>query len=354
MWKLLFASHSLGRIWNMEVRVAYLLYLFIFSMALAAGMRDGLGIFFLTALLYVSLFFFVFLHEMGHTLAAWREGAKVLRILLYPLGGMAEISGQLPGPVAEIEVALAGPVVSFFLAGLFALPQLLVAGEWNPISAVGLSRVLQFFFRANLFLALFNLLPVFPLDGGRIATAALVFKYGPRKALLLAGKTARIALGVLFLLGLAMILFGRMGSGLLLASIATVLYFQGGQEIHARLYMQQYASYAPDDAWKARPEAPTPAHKKRGPPTPIRAKGIGQILGGAVGKEPLQAPEEEAHPLNVRVNAILRKVKQQGIGSLTFEERSILNQASHALRLERMAHSKRHKQERGKGKNIEP
>jgi Zn-dependent protease/CBS domain-containing protein len=114
-----------------------------------------------SALLFVS----VLLHELGHAMLARAYRIPVRRITLFIFGGVAEIGGELPGPLAEFLVAIAGPVVSFALAAGFDVLKVGVAGS-APLYA--LAEYLAFI---NGALALFNLIPAFPLDGGRVFRA---------------------------------------------------------------------------------------------------------------------------------------------------------------------------------------
>jgi Zn-dependent protease len=124
-------------------------------------------------LLTVSFFCCVVLHELGHSLTAQRYGVRVPRILLLPIGGMAEME-QIPRrPSAEFLITIAGPAVNFaivvlllpfgwrYLLGLEAIPDFSIA-----------EMVTQMLW-ANLIMGIFNLLPVYPMDGGRILRSIL-------------------------------------------------------------------------------------------------------------------------------------------------------------------------------------
>lgn len=118
----------------------------------------------LTALLF---FFSVLLHEMGHSLVAIRENVPVKSITLFILGGVAHISHEPTTPRAEFRIVIAGPLASFFLAGLFKLVSLITfLSPQVTGAALYLSQI-------NTILAIFNLIPGFPLDGGRILRAIL-------------------------------------------------------------------------------------------------------------------------------------------------------------------------------------
>jgi Zn-dependent protease len=123
----------------------------------------------------LAFFSCVVLHELGHCFTGMRFGVRVRRILLMPIGGMAEFNEIPRQPSQEIRMTLAGPAVNFAIAGLLwcLLP---FPRGWDdealllPSSVGDLGRLL---FVANLVMGVFNLAPVFPMDGGRILRAAL-------------------------------------------------------------------------------------------------------------------------------------------------------------------------------------
>lgn len=127
---------------------------------------------------WLILLFFgcVVLHELGHSLTARRYGVRVPRILLLPIGGMAEMDHIPRKPSAELWITIAGPAVNFVIAALL-LPVVWTA-VWNERviqshSFLGLAYELL---AANLIMGVFNLLPAFPMDGGRIFRALLAIK----------------------------------------------------------------------------------------------------------------------------------------------------------------------------------
>ena len=119
------------------------------------------------AITSIMLFVSVLLHELGHSVIAMRYKIKVRRITLFIFGGVAEISGEPPKASAEFWIAIAGPVVSFALAVLFYFLEQAATG-FAPVWA--LLKYLSFI---NFILAVFNLIPGFPLDGGRVFRAVV-------------------------------------------------------------------------------------------------------------------------------------------------------------------------------------
>jgi len=142
----------------------------------------------------VRLFVCLLLHELSHSVVARRHGVKVSSITLFLFGGVAEMKTDHPSARAEFQIALAGPVMSFLLAGFFSLAAeaSLKLGLTAPFT-----RVLSYLGAVNLALAVFNLLPAFPLDGGRVLRAWLWQRTGNVvKATKIAAKFGQILIGV--------------------------------------------------------------------------------------------------------------------------------------------------------------
>lgn len=170
----------------------------------------------LTALL---LFSSVLLHELGHAVVAQREGVPVRGITLFVFGGVAQIGREPPTAGSELRIALAGPLTSLALAGGFSLLGLAVA--FAPV----LAAPAVYLGRLNLLLALFNLLPGFPLDGGRVLRAVL---WGLGSNFRTATRWATAVgqgLAFLFILaGVGQLFFGNVLNGLWIAFIGWFLH----------------------------------------------------------------------------------------------------------------------------------
>jgi Zn-dependent protease/CBS domain-containing protein len=125
-----------------------------------------------TAGILTSVLFFisVLLHELGHSIAAKQKGIDVRAITLFIFGGVAQITREPDRPMTEFYIAIMGPVVSIVLAGLFAL----IAYIFQPISEVVVA-IAMWLARINFFLVVFNMIPGFPLDGGRVFRAIVWF-----------------------------------------------------------------------------------------------------------------------------------------------------------------------------------
>ena len=205
----MFPSLSLGRILGFPVRVNASFFLLL---ALLAFLGHGVTL----ALIAGAS---VILHELGHALMARRLGVPVGNIELYFFGGAAQITDMPRQPNDEIAIAAAGPAVSFALAGLGYGLALLTGASFFGLLAV-----------VNLGLAVFNLLPVFPSDGGRILRAFLARKRGLVRATEIAVKVGRVLCIGLVLLGLSP--YGSFQ----MVIVAAVLWMMGSAErLGARL-----------------------------------------------------------------------------------------------------------------------
>lgn len=145
-----------------------------------------------------GLFLSVFGHELSHALMARAEGIEIEEIVLHPFGGLARLKTEPQNPRAEFRIAVAGPAASFLFALLaFAGAKIAALGNYN-------ATVVVFFLIAwgNLLLALFNLFPGYPLDGGRVLRALLWRKSGNiKEATRMAGICGILIGGVLILFG---------------------------------------------------------------------------------------------------------------------------------------------------------
>ena len=179
-------SYSIGRLFGIPIRVHVTLLIFLPLFAFSFMPVDGPQGLFYGALGAVGLFASVALHEIGHSLVARAKGSRILEILLLPIGGMARLNALPRRPIDEIQTALAGPAVSLALgiAGWFGAPYVY---SFNPLLAV----VVYELGRINFMLVLFNLIPSFPMDGGRVFRAALVPRLGRLRATQLAAQVGR-------------------------------------------------------------------------------------------------------------------------------------------------------------------
>ncbi|NLB60392.1 MAG: hypothetical protein GX806_04905 [Lentisphaerae bacterium] len=216
---MLLSAYQIARLWSIPIRVHFSLLLFLpliawqFSVLMGAGLMAwlwGLAV-------AVGLFASVALHELGHALVALRMGFRVREILLLPIGGVAQLERLPTRPRQELAIALAGPGVSLLLSLLlWFVAQLVYPGK---IMWLGLLLA-----KINVVLAIFNLLPAFPMDGGRVFRAVLTPLAGRRRATRLAAGLGRILAIGLALLGI------YPPFNLLLVAIAFFIYASAGAE----------------------------------------------------------------------------------------------------------------------------
>jgi len=166
----------------------------------------------------IMLFVSVVLHELGHSVIAMRYKIPVRNITLFIFGGVAQIGAEPPSAAAEFWIAIAGPIVSFALAALFNFLQPIFTGI-APVLA--LAKYLAYI---NGTLALFNLIPGFPLDGGRVFRAIVWgITHNLRQATLIAANVGRAIAFMFILVGVWQLFQGNFGNGLWIAFIGWFL-----------------------------------------------------------------------------------------------------------------------------------
>jgi len=203
--------------------------------------------------LFLSLFGCVLLHELGHALTARHFGLHTRQITLLPIGGIASIEGAPRDPVQGLWITLAGPAVNVIIAAaLFAA--ILATGQWQPIGRLSLTDgpFLERLMLVNVSLLAFNMLPAFPMDGGRALRDLLATRMDDARATRIAAR-----------LGQAMaVVFGIVGwlSNPVLVLIALFVWMGASQEAAAadvrsairgvrvgRVMTTEFRTLAPDD-----------------------------------------------------------------------------------------------------------
>lgn len=226
----------IGRIFGIDIRLHWLFLLLVGVLTLSSGISGGLLSAAETALFVAALATCVALHELGHSLMAQYYKVPVRDITLYPFGGIAAMDLRGVTPKAELLIALAGPAVNFVLALLITPLALVCLYYW------GISYPLVLLI-VNLAMGIFNLLPAFPLDGGRVLRALLTWKSGnfltaTRRAASV-GKVIAVILGVAGLIWDPWLLF-----------LAAVIWYLGRHELAAAEYMAYQQQMAPPPgAW---------------------------------------------------------------------------------------------------------
>lgn len=188
----MFGSLDFGRVLGIPIRVSVLFLVLVFTAAVhsAAQRPEALG---LLAALILSLF----AHELAHALVARRLGIQVIDITFMPHAGMARMRGLPEDPKVEARVALAGPGANLVLAAV-SWPLALVPPSGGPVANFGSAMVV-----VNLFLGLMNLVPAFPMDGGRVLRSFLAQRrgwYAATEQAVATGRTMALALGFFGLL----------------------------------------------------------------------------------------------------------------------------------------------------------
>ncbi len=215
-------SFTLGTFKGTAVRIHITLLLFLAWIGMAAFQRGGGEAAGQSVLFISAIFVCVVLHEFGHILTARQFGVVSTEVTLLPIGGVANMESMPQKPWQELLVAIAGPAVNIVIAAvLLAVSGVANFGEAAQISNPSVS-IWERLAATNIFLAVFNLIPAFPMDGGRVLRAALAMWVGQARATSIA---ANIGQAFAFLLGFA----GLFGNPMLLF-IAIFVYIAAAGE----------------------------------------------------------------------------------------------------------------------------
>ncbi len=184
-------------------------------------------------MLMTLLFMCVTLHELGHSVVAKFFGIPVRQIVLLPLGGIAQITKNPEKPLHELLIAVAGPLVNVVIAilllatlGFSAAPQMLTGHGLLPdamSNTPSLMTLLSWLLMANVSLTIFNLIPAFPLDGGRIFRALFAMFIGYPRA-------TRLASAIGQLIAIVLGIYGVIIGNFILVLVAVFIFFGAGQE----------------------------------------------------------------------------------------------------------------------------
>jgi Zn-dependent protease len=216
---------KVAKIRGIDVRIHWtfwvLILFYLFSVSRSAGLVGGV-----TAVAFiVSVFFCVLLHEFGHALAAEWYGIPTRDITLLPIGGVARLERMPEKPVQELVVALAGPAVNVIIAVLLVFPIALgvLSSTAAPVVSLGTSFFVQLLM-VNIILVCFNMLPAFPMDGGRVLRSLLAIRLGHLRATQIA---ARLGRWMALSLGIWAILSGN----IMLLLLAVFVFIAGTAEL---------------------------------------------------------------------------------------------------------------------------
>jgi Zn-dependent protease len=217
------------RLLGVPVRLHFtFLLLLIFLLVTVFGSRQSGGNY---ALFLLGLFASVLLHEAAHAFVASRFGVRTTEIVMFPIGGLSRMERTLR-PTEELVVSLAGPFMNLLIAaGLFSYlryAQLPVPGTLSDLLHPSDLGALPLLAGGNLLLALFNLVPAFPMDGGRALRAVLGYVRPEEEA-------TRIAAWMGRMLAISMCLYGLLAQDFLLVFFAGFIYLGAAQEGAAAL-----------------------------------------------------------------------------------------------------------------------
>ncbi len=327
-------SFPIGRLFGITIRI-HVLFVFGVVFLLALAMKDapaGAAVQTITiSLLSIAILFgSVLLHEFGHCWGARKTGGSANEILMWPLGGLATVAPPHT-PKANAITTIAGPMVNVLICAAAATALSLLYGAsaipWNPVRALyvdpgaGLLRMtLHIAFALNLILFLFNvLLPMYPLDGGRLLHAALWHHKGYRQATMTAtfvGMVGAIVLGVV----------GIFAGTFLLIFIAIFGYV-------TCFYDRQRAKMLDDGIGEMGYDF-SQGYTSLGEPLDPEKHRPGRIarwrVARARAREIKEAERREA--TQRQVDEILKKVHDQGLSSLTAAERRVLEKETERQR----------------------
>src|ERR671917_351715 len=254
-------SIKVGRAFGIDVKVhwTFLLLLAFFGFT-AYQNSDSLGSALVTVAIIVALFVCVLLHEYGHSLAAQRLGIEIADITILPIGGLARLKSLPEKPWDEVKIAIAGPLVNVVLAPLFFGAALLLGGGLTmpPNILEGVQSAAQVFVYLgflNVALVVFNLIPAFPMDGGRVLRGLLATRLGPVRATDISSAVGQFFAAAFFLTGL-------LTGNLLLALIAVFIFFGAGGEAQMVRQREQMRGLSVSDVMgsRRRTETVTPYH----------------------------------------------------------------------------------------------
>src|ERR687896_302837 len=283
-------AFKIGRVAGIDLKVHWTFFLLLAFYAFA-GYQDSGSVLnaLVTALVIVALFICVVLHEYGHSLVAQRLGIEIKDITLLPIGGVARLKSLPERPMDEVKIAVAGPLVNVVLAPIFfAIGALLGASPLQPANILqggnSLGQIFAYLGLINIALVLFNLIPAFPMDGGRVLRGLLASRLGLLRATDISSTVGQ-AFAVLF------ILFGFFTRNFLLAIIGFFVFLGASGEGQLVRQREQLRGLTVSDVMgtKGRTETVTPYHN------------FGQILDSVIHgyQEDFPVLDEEGHLVGI-------------------------------------------------------
>jgi len=254
------ASFRIARVWGIPIKIHISLILLLVGLALSLGLSGNWNEIGLIMALELGVFTSIALHELGHSFVALRKGCRVREITLMFIGGAAQMEDMPRRPMDEFLMAVAGPAVSVVLGFgcWFAGGRLgLLADSFWPLPFVRSMaircNIVQFIGVVNIGLAIFNLVPAFPMDGGRILRALLASRLGRVRATYVASRMGKLIAILMGVWG-----YYRGAGGWILIAIAFFLFTTAGRE-YRMVQLQEIG-------WRPGVPPQWPFGPRRGPP----------------------------------------------------------------------------------------
>lgn len=229
-------SFKLAKLWGIDIYVHYTFVLLLIWIFLSRGAKNDWATSLISVFFTLIIFGVVTLHEYGHALTARHFGISTRDITLWPFGGVATLQSLPQTPRQEVLVALAGPAVNFVLAlatYLFTdfvfIPHL--AANFIPIVRIYGAETLYWFMWSNIVLMAFNLIPAFPMDGGRVLRGFLSKKYD-----FLTATDKAVSIGRAC--AIIMAIYGA-GYNHMLIVIAIFIWWSGSQELNQAIMLER-------------------------------------------------------------------------------------------------------------------
>ena len=205
-------SLKIAKLAGIDIFIHFTFFILVTWVAFIQWKLNGsIGAAFSGIVFILAIFACVVLHELGHALTAKKYGIKTRDIILLPIGGVARLEKMPNRPIQELWVALAGPGVNVVIAALLAV-YLWITNTLTPDNQLTIATVpfVERIMGVNIFLVLFNLIPAFPMDGGRVLRALLAMRLAYMQATRISailGQTIAVLFGIIGLFFNPILLF---------------------------------------------------------------------------------------------------------------------------------------------------
>jgi Zn-dependent protease/CBS domain-containing protein len=264
-WPKIGSSLKIGSAWGIpiELHVTFILLIAVFFFLSILPFFPVIKVFltyspypvFYSFFLVLFLFVFVVFHELAHSIVARRYGITVRKIILYPIGGVSEIEEIPDNPSQEWRMAVAGPLTSLVLGAALLVVSITVSPQISIVKLITLTATGNFLFdlaALNILLGFFNLIPAFPMDGGRVFRALLAerMKYSD---------ATRYAVNIGKIFGIAMVIIGFLiPSEFLLILVGIFVYIGASEEAEQTIVSTALSSVRVRDVMQSEVGAVSP------------------------------------------------------------------------------------------------